>query len=128
MKVLLLEDGWEVAASTLEQAGARLASRTTYVEARAALARAARARRLSPRDLVRARAALDDRWDSIEVVELDDWLQRAAGEVADRFALRAFDAIHLASALEVEDSQLVVATWDERLRAAALDAGLAVAP
>ena len=41
---------------------------------------------------------------------------------------RALDAIHLASALLLAEAPVVVASWDRRLRAAALDAGLGLAP
>src|SRR6201999_2901363 len=47
-------------------------------------------------------------------------LARAAGELAERHALRGYDAVHLASALAIEDEGLVVATWDRDLATAAL--------
>jgi uncharacterized protein len=59
---------------------------------------------------------------------VDEVLVREAGDVAETFALRALDAVHLAAALVLADEGLVFATWDDRLRAAALNAGLAVTP
>jgi predicted nucleic acid-binding protein len=52
-------------------------------------------------------------------------LADAAGDVAERFDLRAYDAVHLASAMEVDDGSIVVVTWD---RAPASAAGLDAAP
>jgi predicted nucleic acid-binding protein len=56
------------------------------------------------------------------VVELSAKVAKRAGELAERRALRGFDAIHLASALEVEELTGLVATFccfDDRLREAA---------
>jgi hypothetical protein len=50
------------------------------------------------------------------------------GELAARHALRGADAVHLASALAVGDSELIVAVWDRRLHAGAQATGLRVAP
>jgi len=53
------------------------------------------------------------------MIGLDAALARAAGELAERHALRGYDAVHLASAIAIEDSDLVMATWDRDLAAAA---------
>ncbi len=102
-------------------------SRLAYVEVRAGLAAARRAGRISVASHEVAVRAFDRVWPEYVVVELDGTLgQRAAG-VAERYGLRAGDAIHLASALEVANNVSVVA-WDGRLRAAAAAAGLRVFP
>lgn len=70
----------------------------------------------------------DALWASATVVDLSDQLaDRAAALVATR-RLRTLDAIHLASALEVADEDLVFATWDRRLWDAAVAEGLTVMP
>jgi len=76
-------------------------SRVAYPEARAALARRRREGALSATALRRAVAALARDFPSIVVVEITEQLSRDAGELAERRALRGFDAIHLASALEI---------------------------
>jgi predicted nucleic acid-binding protein len=56
------------------------------------------------------------------VVELSAKVAKRAGDLAERRPLRGFDAIHLASALEVEELTGVVPDFlcfDERLREAA---------
>lgn len=99
-----------------------------YVEARSALAAARRARRISAPRAVLSQAELDARWAELLVVDLDHRLVDSAGELAEQHALRALDAVHLASALAFDDVNLVVATWDGELRRAAVASGLAVAP
>jgi predicted nucleic acid-binding protein len=51
----------------------------------------------------------------------------AAADTAERYALRAYDAVHLATALAVTADDLVFVCWDADLSAAAVRAGLAVA-
>jgi hypothetical protein len=99
-----------------------------YVEARAALGRAAREGRLRDLALDDARAGLDTIWEASNVVALDSDLIRHAGNVAEHARLRAGDAIHLASAMLLDEPDLVFATWDAELHRAAREAGLAVAP
>jgi len=48
--------------------------------------------------------------------------------LAKSHAVRGADAVHLASALAVNDPDLVVAVWDRRLHAGMLAAGVRVAP
>jgi predicted nucleic acid-binding protein len=64
----------------------------------------------------------------VQIVDLDSPVAFLAGELTETFALRGFDAVHLATAIEVQDESLLVATWDADLRMAALDASLRVAP
>lgn len=125
---LLREEGWEELASLWRGADALLASRLLYPETRSALARARRAGRLDARGHEIARSDLEDDWERFDVVELGDLVARAAGEVVERFPLRAGDAVHLASALLVADPDLTFVTWDRRLARAAHETGLAVAP
>jgi predicted nucleic acid-binding protein len=62
------------------------------------------------------------------VIGLDDTLARAAGELAERHALRGYDAVHLASATAIDDSDLVIATWDRDLASAAIAKNQIVVP
>jgi predicted nucleic acid-binding protein len=62
---------------------------------------------------------IDDLSCELDVIGLDATLARAAGELAERHALRGYDAVHLASALAIDDPRLVMATWDRDLAAAA---------
>ena len=64
----------------------------------------------------------------LDVIGLDAVLARSAGDLAERHALRGYDAVHLASAVAIEDPDLVVATWDRDLAAAAVARGRTVVP
>lgn len=75
--------------------------RVAYPEARAALARRCREGGLDKTGLRRAVAALDRDLESFVIVEIGAQLARRAGQLAEQHALRGFDAIHLAAALEL---------------------------
>ena len=51
-------------------------------------------------------------WARVSVQEVTATLATTAGDLAERWALRGFDAVHLAAALEVATDDLVMATWD----------------
>ena len=55
----------------------------------------------------------------LEVLELRDVVTAAAAALVSRHPLRAADALHLASALQLRSPDLVVAAWDDHLVAAA---------
>jgi predicted nucleic acid-binding protein len=65
--------------------------------------------------------------EQVAIVELTAPLGEAAGAVAERYRLRALDAIHLASALAGDDGDTVMVTWDRELAVAARRAGLGLA-
>ncbi|HEY9350511.1 MAG TPA: hypothetical protein VIP75_07455 [Acidothermales bacterium] len=62
------------------------------------------------------------------VIELTDAVAAEAAGLAKQFVLGGADAVHLASPMAVLDMHPILAAWDHRLRAAALDAGLRLAP
>jgi predicted nucleic acid-binding protein len=129
VKLLLRdEDDRETARTLIAAMDASFTSRIAYPEARAALAAARRAGRLAPRAYPSALRDLDRAVGSFRIVELHPALARAAGDIAERFALRALDAVHLASALALGGSDTVVVTWDRTLASAAAAAGLGIAP
>ncbi|MFN2470762.1 MAG: type II toxin-antitoxin system VapC family toxin [Gaiellaceae bacterium] len=128
VKLLIREPATEQVERLWEGAREIVSSAILYPEARAALAAANRARRLSRRGLGDARAALDLRWRFVYPAAVDDEVAVSAGQLSEALSLRALDAIHLATAVALATDELVVATWDTRLATAARRAGLAVAP
>ncbi len=96
-----------------------------YVEARAALAAARRRGRLDTAGLPIAKEQLELLWKQMSIVVVDTALVRAAGEIAERGALRGYDAVHLAAAITGQVT--VVASADRQLVEAARRRGLAVA-
>jgi hypothetical protein len=123
VKLLLNEPDAEEARSLWSGADAVFTAAVAEVEARAAIAR-----RLRARSATLARSELAARWSEMEIVLIDEPLLAAAGGTAEQYRLRALDALHLAAARRLFDSQLVFACWDEELRSAARSAGLATAP
>lgn len=106
-------------------------SRISYVECRAAFARARRDQRLTERVESMAVRNLDERWPDLHVIELDEALGKRAGELTQRHALRAADAIHLASAETIAEgvpSDTRFACWDGRLWEAAAALGFEILP
>jgi len=129
VKLYVREPGTDETRARLDGASLVATSRVAYPEARAALARRQREAGITRSALARAVSALDRDLERCVVVELSAKVARRAGELAERRALRGFDAIHLASALEVE--QLTGSTpsfccFDDRLREAASAEGLPV--
>ena len=129
LKLLLLdEDGGDVVREIVAATDIAFISRLSHPEGRAALAAARRAGRLAAGAHTEAKRDLDRAIASLRVVELRAVLARAAGDVAERFGLRVYDAVHLASALVVDEGDTVVVSWDRALSTAAREAGLATAP
>ena len=59
----------------------------------------------------------------MRIIGVDEALARTAGELAAEHRLRGYDAVHLASALAVNAADVLLATWDKTLAAAALATG-----
>jgi predicted nucleic acid-binding protein len=75
-----------------------------------------------------ATATIKEEWAAFSVVEVDQPLVEHAAELAIERELRSLDSLHLAAALLLPDEDLVFATWDRRLHAAASAAGLEPLP
>jgi len=104
-------------------------SRIAYAEVRAAFARKRRERAVTLRDYRTIVQDFDNDWESFFIVDVSDTLIKRAGELAETFALRGYDAVHLASAriLGEQASQAVMfACFDDKLARAARRLGLAV--
>lgn len=128
VKLLVDEHGSEHAARIWNDADLVVASRLALPEVSAALAAAHRAGRLDDAGARTARRQWAGFWAATDVVELTERIAADASRLAGRFVLGGADAVHLASALVLRPSDPVLVTWDRRLAAAALAAGLAVVP
>lgn len=128
VKLLVEEEGSDLAAALWDGCDAAVSSRLAYPEVRASLAAAGRAHRLSAPDLARAGTAWERYWAAIRVVELSEQVSWRAGELTGRYALRGADAVHLASLMAFGVEHAVLAAWDQRLRAGAQAAGAQLAP
>ncbi len=111
-----------------DRASSAFSGQLVYPEARAAVAAAHRNGRLDATQLRAAVRAIDEIYEELTKVAVDAALARAAGGLAERRALRGYDAVHLASAFAIDSPDVVLATWDRALAAAAVEEGLAVVP
>jgi uncharacterized protein len=128
VKLLVEEDGTDLASQLWDGCDAALSSRLAYPEVRAALAAAHRNRTLDAVGLEAALTSWEEFWSTTRPVELRAEVEQHAGELAQRHSLRGADAVHLASAMTVPANELVVAVWDRRLHAGATAEGLATSP
>jgi len=128
VKLLIDEPGSELAEQLWNEADTVAASRLVVPEVSAALSAARRAARLDEVSERTARRAWSTYWDAIDVVELTVAVTADAADLAGRLLLGGADAVHLASARTLSAGDPILVSWDRRLSAAALDAGLSVAP
>jgi uncharacterized protein len=128
LKLVVAEVGADEARLLWHQAGEIVVSRLTWPEASGALAAARRGRRLTTEQHQAATRGLSWCLERCTVVSVADPIVDHAAELAASYQRRAADAIHLATALAVVESDSVFITWDTRLRQAATLAGLVTAP
>ncbi len=93
-----------------------------YAEARSALARLCRDGLLSSEEHARTRTDLDEDWQRYLMIDVTPEVWRAAGDLAEKHALRGFDSIHLASFLHLVRTDLgepvQFSSFDDRLKRA----------
>jgi predicted nucleic acid-binding protein len=123
---VIAEEGSEAASELWATSHLAASSILAFPEGRAALAAAHRGARLTPAAHSRARQDFDALHGELSLIGVDGQLARVAGQLAEAFALRGYDAVHLASALSAGEATLV--TWDKDLRRAALANRCAIAP
>jgi uncharacterized protein len=124
VKLLMPEAGSAPAVDVWAAADVPMASLLLYVEARAAIARARRGQRLTRLGAARALAKLDVLLERLKLIRPTREVVWRAAALAEVHALRGYDAVHLASALEMGPDTTVV-TADRRLAEAARAEGLA---
>ena len=131
VKLYVAEPGSDVVRGLVTQASVVATSGIAYPETRAALARRRRERALTVAAFTRAKGAFEDDWTKYLAVEVSASVCREAGELAERYRLRGYDAVHLASYLEIARGAGVAATqfssFDGRLSRAAETAVRAMA-
>ena len=112
----------------VEAASAVLTVRIAYAEARAAFARLRREGALTRPQLRRLVTHLDEDWSRYSIIEATESVVRRAGVLAERYALRGYDAVHLAAALEARGpgGAVTFACFDAKLGRAARQEGLEI--
>lgn len=125
IKLVVNEPGTDAATQIWEASDSVVSVALVQVEARAALAGAARAGRLSAAQHRTAKGSLAQLVDQLHLVEVTAGLVDQASDLAETEALRGYDAVHLAGSLLVAVN--VMASSDHDLCAAAERRGLMIA-
>ena len=102
-------------------------SQITYAETRAALARKHRMRELDAAAFERGKLDLERDWTTLYRLPPHAQIVRRAGDLAELLALRAYDAIHLATAEQLRldtGASVAFACFDRALNRAAATLGL----
>ncbi len=106
-------------------------SKLAWVELHAALARRAREMPESQPGVEAIKQQFSEDWPHFAVVETTQTVVASAGDFADAFALRAYDAVQLASADRLKqavDEEVLFACFDRRLNKAAKLLGMTTLP
>ncbi len=122
VKLYVREKDSEAVRACVEASEAVATSVLAYAEARAAFARKLREQGITRDAHGAVKRALDADWPSFFVLNVTAGTARAAGDLAEKHGLRGFDALHLASAVELRTAgvaDLRFSSADDRLRAAA---------
>jgi uncharacterized protein with PIN domain len=123
VKLYVAESESESVRAHVDRATIVATSMIAYPETRAALARRRREHALRPSAFVAARRKFEDDWPKYLAVQVTEALCRDAGNLAERYALRGYVSVHLASLLEVArhagapDTEF--SSFDDRLNGAA---------
>jgi len=127
VKLYVSEDGSDLVRTAVGNARLVATSLVAYVEARAAFARRRRERGLQATDHRRIVRNLDTDWPHFVRLEILEALIRSAARIAESHGLRAYDAVHLASAVTLRERLAAPVTfgcWDSRLESQARRIGL----
>jgi predicted nucleic acid-binding protein len=124
VKLYVEEAESEKTAKLVEAAEFSATSIVSYVEARAAFSRKLGDGGLTESEYRAAKAGLDEDWDRFIVLHAAMDIIREAGRLAEKYGLRAFDALHLASALSLDSREderisILFASADSKLNKAA---------
>lgn len=101
VKLYVTESGSDVVRELVDAAAIVATSSVAYTETRAALARRRRERALRLAAFASAKKTFEVEWPKYFTVEVTSALCRQAGELAERYRLRAYDSLHLAAFAEI---------------------------
>lgn len=128
VKLYVDEEGSPEARAAVEAADAVATSRVAFAEAHAAFAAAARLGRITAAERAAVAATFRADWRSYVVVGVTQPVVELAADLTADYELRGFDAIHLASALLLQQRvgrPVRFLAWDRRLAGAAAQFGFA---
>lgn len=121
VKLYVEEEDSPKVAELVRSSKATATSLIAYTEGRAAFARRFRENAFTPGEYEYLVSVFDKDWDNYLVVRVTRELVRLGGELAEKHALRAIDAIHLSSAVTLQQqlsAPIVFSSSDRRLQGA----------
>lgn len=123
VKLYVAETGSDAVTALVQEAQVVATSAVAYPETRAALARLRREGRLTAPALTATRRRFEREWPSYLSLDATAALCVEAGEMAEKYGLRGFDSIHLASFARIVERaaprNVTFSCFDERLSTAA---------
>lgn len=123
VKLYVAEAGADVVRQVVQNATVVATSVIAYAETRAALARLRGEGELSPSKFASVKREFEGDWPTYLALEVTDSLSRVAGDLAERYRLRGYDSVHLASFAEVArragPRETRFSSFDDRLNRAA---------
>ncbi|MDY6954266.1 MAG: type II toxin-antitoxin system VapC family toxin [Thermodesulfobacteriota bacterium] len=127
VKLYVDEEHSTEVAGLVQSSDVTATSMVAYAEARAAFARRLREKAFTPGEHDQLISVLNKDWGYYLAMKATEDLVRLAGDLAQRHALRGFDAIHLSSAIVLRkelSGPVVFSCSDRRLQEASLVEGL----
>ena len=127
VKLYVTEPDTEAVRQLVNEATIVATSLMAYPETRAALARRRREGALRSAAFMLAKRTFEADWPKYFAIEVSASLCREAGELAERYRLRGYDSVHLASFAEVARQagarETRFSSFDDRLNRAARSLG-----
>ena len=121
-KIYVSESGSDGVRALVADAALVATSRVAYPELRAALARRRREGTLRPSAFIAAKEAFEEDWARYLAVDVTAAICRDAGDLAERYRVRGFDSLHLASFASIvrgaEGIETRFSSFDDRLNRA----------
>lgn len=127
VKLYVREAGSSEIVQLISESSAVVTSIVAYAEARAAFARQHRINNLSLKEFGEIKIIFEEDWSRYLVVGLNREILSISGELVEKYDLRGFDAIHLASCLFFQrkiKKEMIFSSFDRKLNNAAKLEGL----
>jgi predicted nucleic acid-binding protein len=125
VKLYVTEVGSDGVRELADQAAVVATSIVAYAETRATLARLRRSADLTPAKFAAAKREFERQWPSYLALEVTALIIHEAGDFAERYALRGFDALHLASFADIArragSRETRFSSFDDRLNQVSRD-------
>jgi len=132
VKLYVEEEGSELVADYARKCIFVATSKVAFAETRAAFARAGREGILDVQAYRRVVDGFNEDWPSYFALEVSDSVLQRVDSLIDKYPLRGFDALHLASTIvlsrRTNGEDLLVACWDAKLWDYYLQEGFSLIP